>query len=261
MGKLPFTIIFWRSFFIQAFWNYPRMLGVGFLYALQPAARVLFPDRQSRIEFLKRHSSYFNAQPYCASLALGYVLRREKDLVRSGDTATEERQNVLKIKEDLCGMLGLIGDQIFWQLLKPTASSIGMTAALVIALIAGQFGLWPALIGVILFLLIFNPLHLWMRWWGLMTGFHAGEGLVASLASGVIPRLRRRLTSIGIYAAVMLTLVAFTFARRQLGHPGWVAFALCFAVMTAMLKIRVPVHLALLTVAALCLIPVLLGLD
>lgn len=237
------------------------MLGIGFLYALQPVARMFFPDAQGRIQFLKRHSNYFNAQPYCASLALGYVLRREKDIAEATEPAAiVEVNEVLKTKEDLCGMLGLMGDQIFWQLLKPEAAALGMTAALIIGMTGSGFGSAAALIGVILFLLAFNPLHFWMRWWGLKTGYQAGESLPATLASGAVPKLRRGLAEVGIFIALILTIVAFTFARNQLGSGAWIAFILGFGSMTAMLKARIPIHLTLVTVALLCLIPVLLGL-
>jgi mannose PTS system EIID component len=262
MKRLPFAAIFRRSFFLQACWNYPRMQGIGFLYALQPAARILFPDKPGRIEFLRRQACWFNAQPYCASLALGYVLRHEKEIAETHDSSAPEKiQQTMKAKEDLCGKLGLMGDQIFWQLLKPEASALAITAGLICALIQGYFNSSSALLGIGLFLLVFNSFHLWFRWWGLKTGYNAGENLLATLTTGVIPKLRRALARAGIWGSLVLIVAAFTFTRHQFGEGGWVAFALGFAGMAMMLKARVPIHVILVVVALLCLIPVVLGLD
>jgi mannose/fructose/N-acetylgalactosamine-specific phosphotransferase system component IID len=262
MKRLPFAVIFWRSFFLQACWNYPRLLGIGFLYCLQPAARILFPDRQDRIEFLQRQSRWFNAQPYCASLALGYVLRQEKEIVESHDSNYIDKiQQVLKAKEDLCGKLGLMGDQIFWQLLKPEASALALTAVLIFALLKGDFNALSVVLGIAVFLLTFNSVQVWMRWWGLKTGYQAGENLPATLAAGVIPGLRRRLAGVGIWVALVLIVTAFTFSRHRFGQGGWVTFALGFAGMVIMLKARIPLHLRLVILAFLCLIPVALGWD
>jgi mannose/fructose/N-acetylgalactosamine-specific phosphotransferase system component IID len=261
MTHVPFAAIYWRLFFIQAFWNYPRMLGVGFLFALHPVARFIYPDLSRRIEFLKRHVGYFNAQPYCASLAVGYILRRETDMASSGEASSIEICEVLKTKEDLCGMLGLVGDQIFWQLLKPETAALAMIAALLTALAAGEFGIGAALVGAVSLLLIFNPLHLWMRWWGLRTGFQAGDSLPEVLASGIIPTLRRRLAQSGVYIALALTLTAFTFARSHFGAVGWSTFSLGFASMIIMQKARTSIHTTLVVVALISLIPILLHLD
>jgi mannose/fructose/N-acetylgalactosamine-specific phosphotransferase system component IID len=262
MKRVPFAAIFWRSFFIQACWNYPRMLGIGFLYCLQPAARMLFPDRQSRIEFLQRQSQWFNAQPYCASLALGYVLCHEQEIAATNEAASPEKiQLLLKAKEDLCGKLGLMGDQIFWQLLKPAASALAITVFLILSWIRGEFNAGAAITAIVLFLVVFNSFHLWMRWWGLKTGYNAGDNLLTTLTTGVIPRLRRGLAGAGICIALALIVTAFTFTRHQFGEGGWVAFALGFAGMVLLLKARVPIHLMLVIVALLCLIPVALGLD
>jgi mannose/fructose/N-acetylgalactosamine-specific phosphotransferase system component IID len=262
MKRMPFAAIFWRSFFIQACWSYPRMLGIGFLYAIQPAARLLFPDRPGRIEFLRRHSHWFNAQPYCASLALGYVLRREQEIAPENQATAEMKiQQLLKAKDDLCGKLGLMGDQIFWQLLKPAASALAITLFLILSLIRAEFNAGAAMMGIGLFLISFNSLHLWMRWWGLKTGYQADENLLSALTIGVIPKLRRGLAATGIWVALVLIITAFTFVRHQFGESGWAAFALGFMGVILMLKARVPIHLMLVVVALLCLIPVVLGLD
>lgn len=233
------------------------MQGPGFLFALLPAAKKFFPDRRRRIEFLQRQCGFFNAQPYCASLALGLVLRRERDLAgstRPGDA--HQQDEIVKSKENLCGPLGLLGDQLFWQILKPAAAGLGMIAVL----LRGHVDIRAGLLGALVFLLAFNPLHIWMRWWGLKTGYQAGDNLSSHLAQGVLPLLRRRLAAAGSYLAWVLAVVGFTFCRRELGSASWVAFVLSFILMNILLRRQVPISAILLAIAAVSLMPAVLGL-
>jgi fructoselysine and glucoselysine-specific PTS system IID component len=258
MAGLPFHAVFLRSFFIQAFWNYPRMLGVGFLYAMMPLAKRLYPDRNQRIEFLKRHCGFFNSQPYCSSLALGYAMKQERDLAAAGLAATPETYAAfVRDKERLCGVLGLLGDQIFWQLLKPSAAALGISAALLL----GGSGPLPALVGVSLLLLAYNPIHIWMRWWGLKAGYQAGSHLSAFLVAGPLPELRRRLTTIAFALSLVLIVVAFTFCRRELGNTDTATYVLALGLTILLVKRRTLIHVTLLAVSLLCLLPVLLGLK
>ena len=234
------------------------MQGTGFLFVLLAAARKLFPDRQQRIEFLHRHSRFFNAQPYCASLALGQTLRREFDLAQRGQTDSPDAyREIIEDKENLCGVLGLLGDQLFWQLLKPLAAALGMIAAIVF----GASGMKTPPIGALVFLLVFNPPHLWMRWWGLKTGYDAAYDLTAQLGKSILPPLRRGLSALGPYLALVLTVVGFTFVRRHMDASAWISFLSSFWLMSLLLKQRVPLYYAMLGVALLSLLPVAFGLE
>jgi len=250
MLRPPFIGIFWRSFFLQAHWNYSRMQGTGFLFCLLPAARRLYQDPRHRIEFLKRHSRFFNAQPFCASLALGQVLRREMEALQNGSPEDAVAlEDTVKCKDGLCGPLGLLGDQLFWQLLKPMAAALGMIAAFIM----GGIGPKAALVGVGVFLLAFNPLHLWMRWWGLKAGYRVVHDLSGFLSTGALPKLRRWLAALGPYVALVLAVLTFTYSRREIGL-GWIAFPVSFVLMLAALKWRWPLYRALSAVALICLL-------
>ncbi len=252
----PMFSVFFRTLFIQAFWNYPRLLGAGFLYALLPAAKTLYPERERRIEFLQRHAGFFNSQPYCASLALGIILRREVDIAQSAREDAEGVQNLAELKEKLCGPLGLIGDQIFWQLLKPSAAALGMMGALVSLLLGGSPA-WAAFLGAGILLLTFNPLHLWMRWWGLQTGFRSGANHAGVVTAGLLPALRKRVASIGFYLGLMLALVGLSYSWIELGQTAGASYCLCFLTLYVSLKRRLAVQIVLLIVALLGLLPVL----
>jgi PTS system mannose-specific IID component len=267
--KVPLLPIFLRSFFFQALWNYPRMQGIGFLFTILPAARRLFPDRTARIQFMRRHSCFFNTQPYCSSVAVGLILRGEEGLSCATQTpSTREdsgsrigaEQELLRLKDSLCGPLGLIGDQVFWQLLKPIAAAAGMAAAM----LAGGYGRTPALLGAAMMLLLFNPLHIWMRWWGLKTGFHYDADQTRRIVGRRLSYLRDLLSQFGFYLAFVLIVIAFTFVRihfdvsgRSGIQPAWVSFLIGFAAMNSLLRLRVSLPVTLLVILLLGLIPAL----
>ena len=73
-----------RSFFIQCSWNLERMQNLGFLYAIMPALKRVYPDSEDRKKAQLRHLDLFNSQPYMASPILGAVINLEKECVREG---------------------------------------------------------------------------------------------------------------------------------------------------------------------------------
>lgn len=230
------------------------MLGEGFLFTLLPVARIFYPNQQDRIAFLRRHAGFFNAQPYCASLAIGSVLRQEADLADRNVSGNEDAvESINRYKADLCGPLGLLGDQIFWHLLKPLAAALGIMAVL----LTGGVGPTAALSGAVILLAAFNPLHLWMRWRGLKIGFKAGKDLQKYIAGAALPGVRQVLSQIGVYIALSLVVIGFTFARREFADSGWLPFLLGFFWMIFAVKRQIPVVRALMWAIAILALPTL----
>ncbi|MBD3224490.1 MAG: PTS mannose family transporter subunit IID, partial [Caldithrix sp.] len=75
--------IFFRSFLLQAGWNFKSMLSIGFVFALLPVAKRLYKTNEERKKFLLRHIGFFNAHPYFASYALGAIAKIEEETVQS----------------------------------------------------------------------------------------------------------------------------------------------------------------------------------
>jgi len=46
---------FWRSWFIQASWNYERQMNMGFMYGIAPTIDALYGDSPEEIERKKKH--------------------------------------------------------------------------------------------------------------------------------------------------------------------------------------------------------------
>ncbi|MFM9014828.1 MAG: PTS system mannose/fructose/sorbose family transporter subunit IID, partial [Gemmatimonadota bacterium] len=70
-----------RLFAMQGAFNYETMIGNGIAFAMEPALRRLpgGPRGSAYAAALGRHSGYFNAHPYLASVAVGALMRAELD--------------------------------------------------------------------------------------------------------------------------------------------------------------------------------------
>ena len=160
-----FLSIFFRSFLIQAVWNYQSMLSIGFCFALSPVAKRLFKDRQKRIEFYNRHLNFFNAHPYFSSFALGAITRVEEDMVLEGK---DDYYRVDRLKNALIGPLGAIGDQLIWATLKPASILICLLAVILIE------NYNTKIIFLFILLILYNIPHLYIRMFGILKGYQAG---------------------------------------------------------------------------------------
>ena len=177
IGVLDLLAVFRRALLIQASWSFDRMQTVGFVYALEPALRKLYPDPAEYENRLKAHMEYFNTQPYLASFILGAAVRLEQNRA-SGNTATAD---VSGLKTTLMAPLGALGDSYFWGALKP------MAAALAVAVILT--GSWWA---PFLFLVIFNAWHVGLRLSMLFWGYTSGGNVVTLMARYSFTKMARR---------------------------------------------------------------------
>ncbi|KPK96334.1 hypothetical protein AMJ80_00655 [bacterium SM23_31] len=197
--------IFLRSFFIQATFTMKEKLSVGFGFALLPGIKRISRNHEHMQQLLKRHSEYYNSHPFMTSFILGSVLRLEEN-------ATNNSPNPYKdieiIKTHLAGVLGSLGDRLFWKFLKPFASIV----ALIMIFILSEFYPWNIFISIICFLLVFNVLHLFYRLWGIIHGYRAGTAVIHSKSIQLIEHLNFRLACfalgfIGLLSILELRLV------------------------------------------------------
>ncbi len=167
--------VFARSFLIQASWSFDRMQSLGFAYAMQPALRRVYPDPDEYRARMGLHMEYFNTQPYLASFILGATVRLEEDrALGAGD------QDIAAFKNTLMAPLGALGDSFFWGALKPLAACIA--AALVLA------GVWW---GPLLFLVIYNSIHVWVRADMLVLGYESRGDVVQLMSRYRFTKLAR----------------------------------------------------------------------
>ena len=174
---------FLRSFAIQGSWNYRTMIGQGFAFALLPVLQHVHRENPTALaRSVERHAHHFNAHPYMAELALGAVARME------ADGASPDA--IARFKDAVRGPLGSLGDRLIWAGALPTAVLVGLV---VLALGA------PVWVPPLVFLLIYNAVHLTLRIWAFRTGLRQGARVAGHLSAARLPRFADQLTAAGIF--------------------------------------------------------------
>jgi len=190
--------IFLKSFYIQGSWNYQRFQSLGFYYAIFHISKRLFSDINTQKEFTKRNLCLFNAHPYLASYALGALTKLEEQL--SNDQLSDPSK-LEHFKQVLCGPLGALGDDIFWRLIKPVSALVGVIVTL-------AFGLNQstalAVVGPVVFLLIYNVPHLYYRMAGIFQGYKAGFDLTKLLAKRPFKYIILFYSTLGLFSLGIL---------------------------------------------------------
>jgi len=200
LNKRDLLRMFFRSFFIQAAWNYNSLLSIGFCYTLVPAAKRIYRDKSERIKFLCRHLNFFNAHPYFASFAVGAVARAEEDrqVAQKSEAAQIER-----LKNALIGPLGAIGDQVFWANIKPASVLLAVLGILISSQLRWQLIFLAAMI------LIYNIPHIYVRYAGIKKGYQLGFEVYKVLNLDDYTKVKKLYGAIGALALGCITGYSF----------------------------------------------------
>jgi mannose PTS system EIID component len=178
--------VFLRSLFLQASWNPKGMQNLGLAYSLFPALERLYPEKGAQEAAVRRHLVFFNTHPYVAAAIVGGVLYHEQRIA----LGEESPDKVVAFKAALMGPLAALGDGFFWLSLKPAVGAV--CAALVPVLHA-----WAAL----LFLVLYNLVHLSLRARFYWLGLSLGDRLVEAVARANLPSRGARLRSLAAACA------------------------------------------------------------
>ncbi len=175
-SRLPPSVlwrVFLRSLFLQASWNPQGMQNLGLAFAVFPALKALYPEPAALALAVRRHLAFFNTHPYLAASIVGGVVFHEERIARG----EESPDRVTHFKAALMGPLAALGDGFFWLSLKPATGV--MCAALVPVL-----GAWAA----VLFLVLYNTVHLTLRARLYFLGLRLGDQLVGEVAKSNLPQ-------------------------------------------------------------------------
>lgn len=175
-NKNTIFAVFWRSFFLQAVWNFERLQNVGFVYGLLPFLRVLYPDPKERRDVVLRHIGFFNTHPYMAPIIFGFVAYLEEE-IREGKPVTPEA--VLALKNNIAGPLAAIGDTFFWATWRPFTALLAISIIIFLSRLQGFRAFW--LLPVI-FLVVYNAVHLPFRYWGIKISYRLRDRIVEIIA-------------------------------------------------------------------------------
>jgi len=215
---MVFFDIFFRSFFIQAVWNYQSMISIGFCFALAPVARKLFKDSERRSAFINRHLNFFNAHPYFSSFALGAIAKVEHDLVLEEN---DDYYKLDRLKNALIGPLGAIGDQLVWATIKPASILVGLLGVMLLP------GFQTKIVFVVVLLALYNIPHIYIRIFGLIKGYKAGFEIYKLLSLDKFSTVRHIYGGVG---AVSLGII-FSYSLLDSGSLDItyaIVFIICF---------------------------------
>lgn len=141
--------VWFRLFFLQASWNFERIQGLGFYYAVLPGLKKIYPQ-EKLLPVSQRCIGYFNTHPYLAPLVAGAVLKLEEERAVRGSVS--DSLDVNEFKEMVAAPYAAIGDALFWGGLRPLVAGIALFFCV-------KEILWAPLI----FLLLYNLVPMWFR--------------------------------------------------------------------------------------------------
>ncbi len=188
--------------FLQAGFNPERRQALGVAAALSPVAR-LWADAGDRRAFYLRHLDSFNTNPAFAGPILGAVVRLE-EAAAAGDRQALAR--IPRLKRALEGPFASTGDVLLWGGGRPAAGLLG-----------GALGLVAGGWGPILFLAVFNALHLGFRVGGVFWGYARGPEVHRLIRADWIRRAQHVLMISVVVGAALLGYAALGPGARRLG--------------------------------------------
>ena len=146
---------------LQWCWNYEKMQGAGYAYAMVPSLKELYDDNDEVCRHLERHMQFYNTNPWSGVVQFGASLALE-------EAYQVEVADSLKVA--LMGPLAAIGDTIQAILLNPPLNILAASLA--------AEGNWLAvLVAILPSLLTFV-----IRWPLFNYGYKKGEEVISDVA-------------------------------------------------------------------------------
>ena len=152
----------WRSMFLQASFNYERMQAGGWLYSILPGLKKIHKNKQDLSTSMKHNLEFFNCHPFLITFVMGIILSLEQ---KKADI-----QTIRSLRVAAMGPLGGIGDAIFWFTLLPISAGIG-----------ANLSLQGSILGPIIFFVLFNIVHLGLRFGLMHWSYKVGVDGIAKL--------------------------------------------------------------------------------
>jgi len=188
------------------------MQNLGFAMAVIPVIREWKMSVEVTAGFLTRHLQMFNTHPYFTGPVLGTIVRLEEN---SGGRDVSES---VMVKQSLMGPYAAIGDTFFWGALRPFA-----------AIIACALGYAGYVVAPLAFLLIYTPVHLWVRLKGFVEGYKKGKLGIEFIRTMDLPRVAVRIRWISLIVLAVSAAFLFTNSIR----PPVIAFSETIALAVA----------------------------
>ena len=180
-----------RSQFLQGSWNYERMQNGGWAFALIPALKKLYPNKEDASAALKRHLEFFNTHPYIAAPILGVTLALEEEKANGADINDAAIQGV---KVGMMGPLAGIGDPVFWFTVRPLLGAVAAS----LAVASGS------IVGPLLFFILWNVIRIAFLWYTQEFGYQKGTEITQDLSGGMLQKITKGASILGMFVMGIL---------------------------------------------------------
>ena len=185
LSKKDRLSVAWRSTFLQGSWNYERMQNGGWVFALIPAIKKLYTNKEDQIAALKRHLEFFNTHPYVASPVIGVTLALEED---KANGAPVDDAAIQGVKVGMMGPLAGVGDPVFWYTVRPILGALGASLAM-----------GGSILGPILFFVLWNVIRLAFMWYTQEFGYRVGTKITEDLSGGLLQKVTKGASILGMF--------------------------------------------------------------
>jgi fructoselysine and glucoselysine-specific PTS system IID component len=194
---------FWRSWAIQASWNYERQMNMGFMYGIAPILDKIYQnpeDEPKKVEAYNRHMLYYNCTPQTSAFVLGLSASMEEQYYQDQENFNPE--TISAVKTSLMGPLSGVGDSFFQGTIRVLAFGLGINLA--------QQG---SILGPILAILIsFVPSFL-VTYYGGKIGYTMGNKYLSKLyAEGLMDKVMYVCSIVGlmVIGAMIASMIGIT---------------------------------------------------
>lgn len=206
--------MFFRSFFLQAGWNYVKYQNLGFALVMLPFLRRLYSkDPEALPTVMNRYLETFNTHPVMASFCFGAMARMEETVAKAHSVADYKEQVAewSGARRGLSITAASIGDRLFWGTLKP----LTLLLAIFIWMLLGvdflelQMPSVPLLYAVVAgaaAFFVYNAVAQFVRWEGLKIGYESDDKSCFGLTRFDWNRTIYNAKRIGIFFAVGIIL-------------------------------------------------------
>lgn len=195
-----------NSVFRRSFMVFAGMAGLhyaaapGYIISIWPALKRWYPDKESRAEALKRHSTWYNITQNVGTLAMGLSCSMEKENSLNRDTY--DTSAIVSVKSALMGPMSGIGDSIFWGIVRTIAAGVGISMAAN-----------GSVIGPIMFLILYNVPSILCRYYMTYLGYSMGESFIKKMfESGLMEVFTKAAGIVGLMMVGCMTASNVSFA-------------------------------------------------
>ena len=215
--------IWFRLLFLQASWNFERLQGLGFFYALLPGLKKLY-HKDKLVEISRKYTGYFNTHVYLAPMVAGAVLKLEEERTAGDENADSMIDD---FKEMVAAPYAAIGDALFWGGLRPLVAGVTLFFAI-------KGILWAPLI----FIVLYNIIPMLFRTVFYVRGYRQGIKSIEFSQHHRLPdwAIHTKEAAVVVLGGLSAFLVFSQLKHQQL--PSWIGLLILFPMIMLSLIAR-----------------------